>query len=357
VDLDVVRPSENVLLRGLGLNFFDYMALLTVGRGGVVRGRHGLKYRPSGQEPRLFASSRRGVPYHARGENEKGAHGRHTPVLLTAEYAAGLRERARSGRQVRFATDLRPLIAREVESVYYGTLIARTTPGGERDSFTKAYLTMDQKEHRARLLDSYGIDRQLRWSWCRLAEPTAGRQFDGPEDYRSWLLDYLEADVREAREGNLASPLKAALDALRDLRDEIRLAVDHGCLDGRSHRDELDDWYTPLNAFLSIGPPVSRIEEMALLRCGVLTLTGRGTEIRIDPGTRTFAVSSLSVKGPPIHATALVEARLPEPDLRRTADPLMAQLLGSGQASTFRIRSLAGDDYETGGLSVTERPQ
>jgi hypothetical protein len=65
--------------------------------------------------------------------------------------------------------------------------------------------------------------------------------------------------VRQARQGNVSGPLKAALDVLRDLRNEVRLAVDHGGLDGASYRDELTAWYTPFNAFLSIGPPASRI--------------------------------------------------------------------------------------------------
>lgn len=57
-----------MLLRGLGLNFFDYMALLTTGHGGTfVRSGSLLVYRPSGNEPRLYAGSRRGIPYHARG--------------------------------------------------------------------------------------------------------------------------------------------------------------------------------------------------------------------------------------------------------------------------------------------------
>lgn len=81
VDLTVVRPGEPVLLRGLGLNFFDHTALLTTGRGGrFVRTENGgLRYLPSGNEPRLYAGSRRGIPYQARGDNAKGPYGRHTP--------------------------------------------------------------------------------------------------------------------------------------------------------------------------------------------------------------------------------------------------------------------------------------
>ena len=47
-----------------------------------------LVYLPSGREPQLYAGSRRGIPYHARGENEKGAHGRYMPRLLTPETIA-----------------------------------------------------------------------------------------------------------------------------------------------------------------------------------------------------------------------------------------------------------------------------
>ena len=56
VDLSHLEPGEPVLLRGLGLNFFDYMALLSVGRGGEFVTEDGtLSYRPSGREPRMFA--------------------------------------------------------------------------------------------------------------------------------------------------------------------------------------------------------------------------------------------------------------------------------------------------------------
>jgi hypothetical protein len=91
------------------------------------------------------------------------------------------------------------------------------------------------------------------------------------------------------------------LDVLRDLRNEVRLAVDHGGLEGNSHRDDLEGWYMPLNAYLSIGPPASRIEEMiALIEAGVLELTGPGTQIRLDTAEPTFLAGSTEVPGPPV---------------------------------------------------------
>ncbi|MEZ3181826.1 FAD/NAD(P)-binding protein [Streptomyces pimonensis] len=359
LDLTGIRPGQNVLVRGLGLNFFDHMALFTLGRGGRFERTPGggLRYHPSGNEPKLYAFSRRGVPYHARGENEKGATGRYYPRLLTAEYIATLQERSAAGRPVRFGEDLWPLISREVESVYYGALLSERGDGQLREEFTDRLLALDPQADPAALLDSYGILAGERWDWERLSRPYGEGEFADREEFTGWLLGYLRRDVEESRKGNVSGPLKAALDVLRDLRNEIRLAVDHGGLEGGSHRDDLEGWYTPLNAFLSIGPPSSRIEEMiALIEAGVLTLTGPGTQVRIDTTAQMYVAASTAVPGEPVRATALVEARLPEPDLRRTDDPLLQHLLDTDQATPYRIAGAGGTSYETGGLAVTERP-
>jgi hypothetical protein len=358
VDLSSITAGQPVLLRGLGLNFFDYTALFTSGRGGrFVRAGDRLVYHPSGDEPRLYASSRRGVPYHARGENEKGAFGRYLPRLLTADAIADLRERASRGNPVRFREDLWPLISTEVESVYYDTLLQAGGRDTDREPFVERYLSTRDEQARHDLLDAYGIPAADRWDWQRISGPCHGRHFSDRADFRTWLLDYLARDVRSARAGNLSGPLKAALDVLRDLRNEIRLVVDHGGIDGASHRDDLDGWYTPLNAFLSIGPPVSRIEELiALIEAGTVDVLGPGTEVRIDTERPAFVARSTAVPGPSIRAGVLIEARLAEPDLRRTADPLMRHMLHTEQCRTYHIAAADRTSYETGGLAVTERP-
>jgi hypothetical protein len=359
VDLSGIQPGQNVLLRGLGLNFFDYMSLFSHGRGGVfARAEDGtLEYQPSGREPKLYAFSRRGVPYHARGENQKGAYGRYFPKLLTAQYVRGLRARAERGEAVRFGIDVWPLISREVEGVYYGTLLDELGRGDEREAFAERFVVLEREQERTALLDEYGFAEAERWSWARLARPYGERRFADREEFRDWLLDHLAADVQAARKGNVSGPLKAALDILRDLRNEVRLAVDHRGLEGGSHRDELDGWYTPLNAFLSIGPPASRIEEMAaLIRAGVLTLTGPGTQVSVDSLRQRYLLHSSLVPGPLIQAEVLIEARLYEPDLRRTTDPLLQHMMDTDQASVFTIPTADGGSYQTGGLAVTERP-
>ncbi|MET7615527.1 FAD/NAD(P)-binding protein [Streptomyces sp. NPDC005408] len=352
LDLSAVAPGESVLLRGLGLNFFDHMALLTTGRGGAfVRDADGaLTYRRSGREPRLYAGSRRGVPYQARGDNAKGASGRHEPLALTPDVIAVFRKRADEGDPPEFLTEIWPLVAKEVETVHYEALLAGPdgiAPHAFRDRYLDAPHGSAQE---AAVLDEFRIAPADRWSWDRISRPYDGVSFRTPAEHRSWLLAHLRQDAAQAALGNVAGPLKAALDVLRDLRNELRLIVDHAGLSGTSRRDHLDRWYTPLNAFLSIGPPRRRIEEMtALIEAGVLDVIGPRTSFGTADGV--FTAESPGVPGSLVTATALIEARLPEPDLRRTCDELLGRLLTTGQCRPHAI-----DGYETGGLDVTQRP-
>ena len=353
VDLSSIPPGEPVLLRGLGLNFFDHTALLTTGRGGrFVRDDGDLRYLPSGREPRLFAGSRRGVPYQARGDNAKGPYGRHVPLVLTPEVIAGFRKRADSGEAPDFLTEIWPLVAKEVETVYHGALIRRAAScAGREREFTDRFLALPHGDPlEAPLLAEFGVPDGERWCWERVSRPYAGRDFAHSGEWRDWLLSYLREDAAQAALGNVHGPLKAALDVLRDLRNELRLIVDHGGLSGASRRDHLDRWYTPLNAFLSIGPPRRRIEELAaLVEAGVVRVLG--PRLRVSEEDGGWTAHSPDVPGTAVRVKTLIEARLPEPDLRHTADDLLAGLLRSGQCRPHVV-----EGYETGGLDVTARP-
>nr|WSY55271.1 FAD/NAD(P)-binding protein [Streptomyces sp. NBC_00886] len=348
VDLSALTPGEPVLLRGLGLNFFDHTALLTTGRGGRFVGTgDGLRYLPSGNEPRLYAGSRRGIPYQARGDNAKGPYGRHTPLVLTPEAIATFRKRADSGEPPEFLAEIWPLVAKEVETVHYTALLRPA----RRPEFTERFLAVPHGDpQEALILDEFEVPDADRWSWDRLSRPYTERDLAHPTAWRDWLLSYLHEDAEQAALGNVDGPLKAALDVLRDLRNELRLVVDHGGLAGLSRRDHLDRWYTPLNAFLSIGPPRRRIEELAaLVEAGVVEVLGPRLEVREEGGA--WVARSPEIPGSAVRVTTLMEARLPEPDLRRTADELLGRLLKTG-----RCRPHTVDGYETGGLDVTPRP-
>lgn len=350
VDLSSIAPGEPVLLRGLGLNFFDYMTLLTTGRGGRFTNRpggRGLRYHPSGNEPRLYAGSRRGVPYQARGDNAKGPYGRHMPLILTDDVIAEFHRRANSGDAPDFLSEIWPLVAKEVETIYYEGVLGQQ--GCEfRDRFLA---TAHNSPEEVAVLAEFDIPAADRWSWERIQRPYGKRSFSTPAAWKDWLLGYLREDATQAALGNVEGPLKAALDVMRDLRNELRLVVDHAGLAGASRRDHLDRWYTPLNAFLSIGPPRQRIEQLvALMEAGVLDVLGPHLQVRAeDDGA--WVARSPEIPDLAVRVTTLVEARLPEPNLRHTADELLAHLLATGQCRPHSV-----DSYETGGLDVTLSP-
>jgi hypothetical protein len=356
-DLELVPAGEPVILRGLGLNFFDHMALLTLGRGGrFSRDGDRLVYHPSGREPRLYAGSRRGVPYQARGENEKGAHGRYEPLFVTQAVIRRFRELADGGHSVKFRRDVWPLVAKEVETAYYRALLAEGSPL-HADRFLTEYRAHPWgSPAEAEVLARYGIGSEQRWSWRRIARPVPAAAQTDHRTYVRWLRGYLREDIAEALRGNVTGPVKAALDVLRDLRNEVRLIVDHGGVDGDSYREDLEIWYTPLNAYLSIGPPVARTEQLlALIDSGVLTPLGPDLRVELAAGSGSF-VATTSVPDERVSAGALIEARLPCTDCRRSRDPLIGHLLRTGQARPYRIDTPYGEPHETGGIAVTGRP-
>ncbi|MGW1173670.1 FAD/NAD(P)-binding protein [Kitasatospora sp. NPDC002543] len=360
-DTAAIAPGEPVALRGLGLAFFDYLGLFTEGRGGVFEQRADgrLDYHPSGREPRICAGSRRGLPYQARGENQKELGERHRPLLLTASAVRGLRARAASHGDVRFRRDVWPLVAREVEIVYYRTLLReRRAPADSVNGFLRACLSSPAHLPLPEtLLRRHGIAAAEQWDWRQVETPYGEQALRGRREFGRWLVEHLERDAARARGGNNDDPVKAALDALRDLRNEIRQVVDHAGITGQSYRQELTGWFSPFNAALSIGPPGRRIAELAaLVRAGLVTLVGPGMRVVPAPRQDGFLVSSSVVPGPPIAVTTLIEARVQSPDVRITADPLLRGLLATGRAAPYRIPDPDGGHHETGALAVTERP-
>jgi hypothetical protein len=358
VDLSEVRDGETVLLRGLGLTYFDYQSLLTAGRGGAFEraddGR--LRYLPSGREPRLVVGSRRGVPHHSRGANQKAPHERHQPVVVTAERITELSERAARSGDVDFGQDIWPLISLEVELTYYRLGLSGVLDESRREDFLACYGAALAPADRPGVLDAFGVPDELRWEWSVLDRPYEGREFLHRASFRFWLTDHLDADVAAAREGNVDGAVKSALDVLRDLRNEVRLIVDHGGVRGGSYARDLQRWFTPFNAYLSIGPPLSRVEEMAaLVRAGIVDPLGPGMTVSRCERTGRFVASS-AVPGPDERSRVLIEARLPEVELQRTTDPLMTHLHAAGACRPYRIADPLEGEIEFGGITVTHAP-
>jgi uncharacterized NAD(P)/FAD-binding protein YdhS len=263
--LSRISADARVAIQGLGLSAHDVIAELTVGRGGAfINSEDGLRYRPSGREPKLTLCSRNCLPYAARGINQKGLDGRHQPRYFTPDAVDALRRQAliaRGSSQLDFDRELLPLLKREMAEVY------RATPG-------------------AAAIDDDAL-------FAELLFPLQARQFASLDDFRHYFRDWLRADLAEARQGNLASPTKAATDVLRDVRATLQAAIEHGGLTPSSHRKFLNVYHPAINR-AAFGPPLRRNEELlALLDAGVIELrSGPGSRIEIDENDSTYLLST-----------------------------------------------------------------
>jgi FAD-NAD(P)-binding len=356
VDLSDLRADEPVVLRGLGLNFYDFVTLLSVGRGGRFEEEgERLVYRPSGAEPTIVAGSGRGVPYMARAEIRQAKVDRYQPRFLDAAAIGRLRAQAGAG-TLDFRQHLWPLIAKEAGWVYYRHLVAARGDGAALADFEAAYAAAEWDSPAMRaLIEAACPDPAERWDWLAVDHPTAGLRFADRDDYARWIARRLAADYADSQRGPEACARKALSSIMRDLRDEIRQVISYRGLRGASYREHVDGWFSGLNNYVASGPPSSRVRELAaLVEAGVVRFVGPAMKVEPDEAAGCFRVFSPAVGGEPLRARVLIEAHLPPSDLRRVTDPLLSRLWRAGGCRPHVIPDAGGAGYETGGIDIEE---
>ncbi|KAI8962909.1 FAD-NAD(P)-binding-domain-containing protein [Daldinia sp. FL1419] len=352
-DLSSITSGQEILLIGLGLNFFDYVALLTEGRGGrFERTASGYRYIKSGREPKIHASSDIGIPYLAKGDNKRSSSSGHTPYLLTDQLVAAFRKNAEDGKPPNFQDDIWPIVLKEVETVYYNAYMKKEHHPGRRQFRDRFLDTLPGSDEETQLLDEFNIPIEHRWNWSLMTRPHGGRKFETEDDWKSWLLDYLRADVLEARIGNVESPWKAATAALHDLCSVVRRIVSHNGIAPDSRGLPFDTFFQRDVAFLTGGPARICVEKLiALMEADVVTILGPVLNVRQDEqGGRNWIAESSLVGGSRKSVTGIIEARIPRMDIKTTTDELLRDLFQSGHCRAFTI-----GEIETG-LDVTPRP-
>ncbi|MFE1858066.1 FAD/NAD(P)-binding protein [Streptomyces anandii] len=368
--LDGIAPGSVVGVIGLGLSFYDVVAALTTGRGGrfVPDDGGALRYEASGREPLLVAGARSGVPLRARGRNQKGPQHVYRPRLFTRERVRALRRRG----PLDFRADVLPWLLAEVELVRCATALQRAYGPDIAERFRQeaeeavrkgAAGAGSSREGRGPQeavfgaavrcgLRGHGPVDLRRWAW-----PFGDRVFSGPQAYQEELAALLRQDVELAAEGNAEGPVKACLDTIRDVRGVLRTAVDFSGLAPRSHREDFLGDFVPMVSRLTTGPPLVRLRQLlALLDCGLLRVTGPDARFTADPASGRFQVHSPRVAGSRTELDVLVDARIPDPDLRRADGDLTARLRDQGLLTPYVNRGPDGGEFATGGVAVTGSP-
>ncbi|WP_115789563.1 FAD/NAD(P)-binding protein [Arthrobacter silvisoli] len=366
VDWSRVPDGEPVLVRGMGLNFFDVMVQLSVGRGGRFEPSGGgpgpLRYVPSGREPKIIAASRRGTPYRAKagldGYYPKSIRLRYLNERALARFAA-------AGIQPGFDHDLWPLLHRDTLWAYYSTLAA-AQPAAISDTGEFLAALEDALQPHAHAAGSWEkpvdelvtkhVAASRRLDLPGLAAPLAGRSFAGRRELDAAVVEYLDDDARRSALGE-TDPMKMAIGALHTGRAVLKSVVADGGITDESWLGELRGWFESFVEGLASGPPALRVEQLAALaRAGVVSFTGPDPRFSVDRAQHLFAVSSPWVGGPPATAKTMVEALAPANRVGTTASPLMRQLLADGLVRPKVMLGAEGVPVQATGLDVEPHP-
>ena len=314
--VELLGAGQDVIVRGMGLAFVDLMALLTEGRGGrfvpaaeaesagedaaaELRGR--LDYLPSGEEPRLWVGSRRGVPYHSKVRDEGAPTGLGALVHVTPE---NLRAREDEHGLLDFRADVLPLIAAEIAHQVPG---APLPPEGEEPL---AWLDEPLSDLGATTLPEF-------------AEQAT----------RDAVVGHIEADLRD-RVGGEVTAARTLFQLLLRLHGVLVDQLPATRLRGGA-RGDYPRWWHSLFSFVDSGPPPHRLQQLlALERAGIIRFLGPGLRVTADEASGRFRARGAT--GIEVAAGALVDAFLPEPSLQESTNPLLRDLVTGGDAALGR---------------------
>ncbi|WP_455006076.1 FAD/NAD(P)-binding protein [Corynebacterium propinquum] len=333
--VETIPAGQPVLVRGLGMVFFDLMALCTLGRGGFFEvdptSRSGLRYRASGTEPQFVVTSRRGYPFLPKSDYGSLPPKAQMPRLQDALAAAQNWER------IDFSIDFAPAIIRDAFEAFYRTL-ARLRPDMIVTSVDEIISVIDSTPVHV-LLDSHGVHSAL----ARHASEFCDLQpyFHPRAESTSQVADSLARDIDEALKGT-NSPIKAALWVFASCRKHVGIAGSQGKFTPDSASPSLQE-VMALGQMVGSGPPLFRSQQLlALVDAGLVEFLGARPQLEISADEFTLTCGS-GVAARRASATTLVDAWLPKPDIRFPADLLSQSLFASG-----RIRPFVVDGVETG---------
>lgn len=317
--LNGISPDASVAICGAGLTAADIVSALTVGVGGrfeTVSDRR-LQYHPSGREPRLTLYSRQGLPAGGRAINQKGTYGQYKARFFTMDFIDATRRQTISERgteQLDFDRDLWPALKKEMVYVWRCTIDG---VWAEPDTFVPT------------LEDEQAVERMI--------APLGPEPLDSQAHYQDLVRQYLVEDIDNAFGGNVENPAKAAADMLRDVRDNIRLAVDYSGLTPQSHARFLSYWCSISNRLAS-GPPKERnVELLALIDAGMLQFFAPAPELSFDPERKQFKLSSDRFETPVAdYADVVIRAKVDVFDPETSTSPLVRNMLASGTAVPYK---------------------
>ena len=368
-DLSNIASGELVIVRGLGMSFFDMLSLLTLGRGGQFiedqAAPGGLRYIASGAEPVVHVTSRRGVPFRS-----KSLYGG-LPPKPAQRFLRGI-DWAREPRPINFDRRLWPRIVADA-FLDHALTLERVRPGSvsapnkleaalaqaviEReaqlgaDSVAAGESTDGAGAATTALLTTIGsiaevvarfiTDETLRFDLAGETAPVRER-FASPKEFEAWVRSRVAHDLDEAELG-VDSPFKAGLWSISAARAVASRIGTLGGFDAESRVSGFKLLFE-IGGIVGSGPPAFRNRQLlALNAAGLVRFIGPAATVTVDADrpTNRFATESPLVARSRIEANTLVDAWMHFHSLEQSADPVALGLLRAGRARSFHVKSRA----------------
>ncbi|WP_245802168.1 FAD/NAD(P)-binding protein [Corynebacterium pacaense] len=347
-----IPEGAHVLVRGLGMGFFDIMALCTINRGGIFhedpRTRSGLRYEPSGREPHFLISSRRGYPYLPKSE-----YGSLPPAAKLSRLHAVIAELGSASPTpagIDYDTQVWPAVARDAHEAFYTTL-ARVRPEaiitsldqivGVIDSTPVDGIPLALAAHSTEVFDLHAWEHPLEG----VREPV--------EVLTARIASSLAVDIANAVEA-WDSPLKSALWSISASRKPSSILGAGGRFTYESRRNRFAAVMS-IGQMVGSGPPLFRTRELlALVDAGFASFAGADPQLSVqDIGDgAVWRITTPTTGEQPFQSTVLVDAWMHNPDARCPRDPLALSLEEAGRTRPFCHHTADGTAAPSGSPEV-----
>jgi uncharacterized NAD(P)/FAD-binding protein YdhS len=347
-----IGPETTVAVSGMGLVSIDVVMALTRGRGGQFVGEGSFRYLPSGREPVIHMFSRTGEPFRAKSLGTADPTGEYIPSICSPESIAEARrkrQRETGSTQLDMRTDVLPLILAEMEVRYYEQS-ARLRRGEQAARAARADLT------RAWAAGTFAASLAAHSAEFGVFDASSGffreEAMDAisSKDYEAHVYSTISDDVSEALIRGGASPVKAAQEVLRVLRDTMRGAIEFRGLTLASYLDFQANVRPNVTRSIT-GPPAFRCQQLlALMDADILTMPfGPSPTVTAEAGGGFLLTSERLLEPYSKRVDVLIRGHLDDPSCDRSGSALLQNLYRTG-----RIRQLHYGSVSVGSVDLSE---
>lgn len=335
--VEALPESGDVLVRGMGMGFFDFMALLTFDRGGKFiedeTARSGLRYEASGKEPHLFVSSGRGYPYLPKSDYKS------LPPKPKVGRLKSVIENLKDADRIDFGLEVWPAIVKDAYEDYYRVL-AHQKPHALTIPIDQLIETIDQStsETIEANLASHVKDPTDCFSLGMWRRPLEGID-ESITELTQRIGEGLHRDIAEAVSAR-KSALKSGLWSLSASRKPAMILGSEGRYTWKSRVGPYKE-FMGIGQMAGSGPPLFRTRQLlALVDAGIVSFLGDRPSVQVE---EDHFVMFSPTTGEKVKSSYLVDAWMHQPDIRHTADPLFASLQN-------RLRPF--QEFEENGLPI-----